>query len=181
MGKTAFWDNKPEKEWPHSCLTFWDRRHCIRTIASLMTKPRMLEVGVDNGDVLSYCHDVLGQYTGVDIKLKDRPKELKDLNCPFKFIESSSLDFWRSLTKNDVFDLIYIDGDHGDHPSHLDISQAMLRLAKNGIILAHDVAYGIVEDMGPAWTYHRTCNVPGWYARILEGHGEGMAIYFREE
>jgi hypothetical protein len=179
MDRAKFWNKKPELNWPQSRLEFWDRRHCIRAVAEMFEKPRVLEIGVDSADVLLYCHDVFGDYTGVDIKLKDRPKGLKDLDCPFRFVESSSWDFWKSLSKDDVFDLIYVDGDHGDLPSHLDMTQAMLRLSKHGYILVHDVAETSL-DHGPGWSFDRTCNLPGWYARKLEGHGEGMAIYFRE-
>lgn len=181
MNCVEFWDDKPEKNWEASCLDFWDRRIGIRIVAELLKRPRFLEVGVDNADVLLHCHDVLSNYIGVDIQLKERPKSLKHLTCPFRFVESSSSDFWKSLKDTDLFDLIYIDGDHSDIASHLDITQAMFRLAPGGYILAHDCATGDRADTGPNWSFNRVCNFPGWYGRILDRHGEGMAIFFRKD
>jgi hypothetical protein len=183
VGRVEYWNGLPERDWERSGgAGLWDRREGIRKIAQMIGRPRVLEIGVDRAGVLSHCHDVFGAYTGVDIRIYDSVKELKDLACPFRFVECQSVDFWKSLTKADLYDLIYVDGDHGKLGSHLDITQGMLRLAPGGFILAHDISpKDSRKDTGPAWSYNRICNLPGWYARVLEGHGEGMAIFFKED
>lgn len=184
--RVAYWDAKPELNWPLTAGPgLWDRRECVRSVAKLLNKPRVLEIGVDAADVVKFCHDVFGTYTGVDMKVRKEAKELAGLTCVHAVLESPSVAFWKSLKKTDLFDLIYVDGDHSQLGAHLDITQAMLRLAPGGYILAHDMGqyneeYNTIEDTGPAWAYNRVCNVPGWYSRILEGHGEGMGIFFRE-
>lgn len=180
MNRVEYWDSLPEKEWPRTAgLGLWDRRNGIRTVASMLTKPKALEIGVDRAGVLEYCHEVFGSYTGVDIALKKEAKEITGISCPYKFVEAPSVNFWKLLRKTDTYDFVYVDGHHGTRETHLDITQAMLRLNVGGYIMVHDIANHDV-DTGPAWAYNRCCNLPGWYARILEGHGEGMAIFFKE-
>lgn len=189
MNRVEYWNGRPEKNWPRTCADMWDRRYCIRAVAELMgKKPEVLEIGVDSADVLLFCHDVFGSYTGVDPSLvKAKARDFSGVHCQHAFIEKPSVDFWRSLQKTDLYDLIYVDGHHGTVESHLDVTQAMLRLAPGGYILAHDMGdaatsskYPHQQDVGPGWTYNRCCNLPGWYSRLLEGHGEGMGIFFRE-
>ncbi len=181
MSRVDYWSKKPELQWLKNGGGVWDRRLCIMNVAALLNKPRVLEIGVDNADVLHYCHNVFGSYTGVDVKVSQTALNSKGLECPFEFVESKSVYFWKSLDKDDLFDLVYVDGDHTKVASHLDITQAMLRLSPGGYILAHDMNDNDAEqDIGPAWSYNRVCNLPGWYARLLEGHGEGMGIFFKD-
>lgn len=179
MDRVSFWAGKPELKWPLTAgPNLWDRREAIRIVASMLDKPRVLEIGVDSADVLLHAHDTFGAYTGVDVSLaKSSVRDFSGVVCPYQFVEKPSVDFWKSLGKNDVYDFVYVDGHHGERETHLDVTQAMLRLAPGGYIMCHDIDnHG--EDTGPVWAYNRTCNLPGWYSRVLECHAEGMAIYF---
>jgi len=173
-----YWDASPEDALKRHGLV--SRIDLIRLIASSMSSPRMLEIGVDQGDVLNCCHDVLGSYLGVDIdtshtKIPDGCK----IDCAY--IQNDSLQFWKELQPDRQFDIIFVDGCHEEKHSYIDISQAMLRLAPGGIVLAHDVNNENPEAQGTSveWSHDRMKNLPGWYVRKIKNHGEGMGIYFR--
>jgi len=183
--RIAYWDSKPEIALQNE-FGVLDRRVLIKHVACLLDednghKAHLLEIGINQGHVLAYCYDVLWGYTGVDPDLSN----LEEVNvepCQKRIGEMESFAFWEQLHKRLLYDLIFVDGHHGTFEAYVDTTQAMFRLAPGGYVLAHDVnpPEGAEDyDAGPTFAHNRIKNLPGWYARILEGHPEGLAIYFR--
>ncbi len=176
--RNKFWDGQPESRFVQASGII-DRRDLVRLVVSQLDKPRMLEIGVDRGGIFEYCHDLLGAYTGVDVYTGNASKEAIGNITP-NYIQSSSSAFWRGLTKDDVYDIVFVDGDHGVMPAYIDITQAMFRLSDQGYILAHDTE-GPNEDVDTyvRWSHHRLCNINGWTARFFDRHPEGMSLFYK--
>jgi len=172
--RVQYWDSFPERKLIQQSGMF-DRRDMILHVSELIGKPRVLEIGVDRGDVLKHCADSFGKYTGVDVEHRNIEVKLIP-RCEQNFINADSVEFWKNLDKSERFDLVFVDGHHGLLESYLDITQAMFRLSSGGYILVHDVGH---EDVSAGWSHNRLKNIPGWYSRILDGHPEGLSIYFK--
>lgn len=181
--RILYWDSKPEIALQNE-FGVLDRRILIKHVAELFEeKPIMLEIGVNEGHVLSYCHESLRSYMGVDISF-ERLEPMRGAQCKAHHIEMSSLDFWKQAPRDLQYDIVFVDGNHGTHEAYVDATQAMLRLSHQGYVLVHDVnppEDNPDNDESPIFAHNRIKNLPGWYARILEGHPEGLAIYFRTE
>ncbi len=184
--KIEYWDSLPENRLVGD-NGLVDRKALIRHVAIQFGLPRLLEIGVDTGELLDHCHDVIGSYTGVDVSLQKVPDMESKRMCPYQYIESDSFYFWRSLGLTQEFDVVFIDGDHRSFPAYVDITQAMLRLSPSGYVICHDVSKSVPDEHGddtthdssPRFCYNRIKNLSGWYSRILRHHMEGISIHFK--
>ena len=178
QSRREYWDSFPERSFLRNGLV--SRIDIIRHVALMISAPSVLEIGVDRGEVLIGCHDTFGSYLGVDIDPSNASPP-NGCKCSASYIQKDSHQFWKGLSQDQWFDLVFVDGCHEEKYSYIDISQAMLRLSPHGIVLAHDVNNERADQSGTSveWAHDRLKNLPGWYVRKIESHPEGMGIYFR--
>ncbi len=102
-------------------------------------RPRYLEIGVDTGVV--FLHVRAARKTGIDPV--DAVPTLKRLLHPNTLIrgrlqQTTSDEFFASLTPTEQFDVIFVDGDHGYQQSLRDVENALEHVADDGVVLVHD-------------------------------------------
>lgn len=69
---------------------------------------------------------------------KNFDNNLKDLSSRFKKIKKRSNDFFRELSENEKFDIIFIDGAHNSESVYLDAKNSWKYLKKEGYLIFDD-------------------------------------------
>ncbi len=154
-------------------------------INSLITKhsyKKYLEIGVRGGD--SFKNINCETKIGVDPRPTYRAPNIR--------VETSD-QFFDSLTDDDKFDIVFIDGLHLEHQSDKDVANSINHLSKGGLIVMHDCspktiheAREVYEDYstpaGSRWngTVYKTiiklrCNDPSLYIYTVNCD-EGCAV-----
>ena len=150
----------------------------------------ILEVGVHRGDfprVLSSKLDF--RYTGVDIDFSNL-RFMPDKDDPrFSLLKMSSVDFWNELGDEVRFDMIFVDGGHDKQTAMLDVLAAKKHLAKEGVMLIHDIANEKFQDDGPHRAFFDICapapdvigslvwHEDGWLGIVTKGLGTDDRIH----
>jgi len=102
----------------------------IRWIVDLTNCQNYLEIGVESGDCIRNIRDVVKKCVAVDVAdmMVDKDK--------IEFHHMTSDDFFKN--NKEMFDIIFIDGDHNFEQARLDFENSLIFLNKHGIILLHD-------------------------------------------
>jgi hypothetical protein len=160
-----------------------DRRVLLKRVLIIVgkQKPRMLEVGVDRGEILLGLSDVIGDYVGVDIVLNLKPEVVKLSRGTF--VCSTSFSYWEDLFRKggEKFDVVFVDGCHDIANATMDMVMGLSVLSEGGVMLVHDIGpKGSVEG-GPRWGWNALIGVTaGGYDNFeVVGHGEGMGIIWK--
>ena len=99
-------------------------------------KPRVLELGSNNGVSTRLLCEYSNDVTSVDPMLLDGLRELLD-ECPhLKYEPMVSDEFFKQNKQK--FDLIYIDADHSYECCTRDIKNALSHIKSDGIVAGHD-------------------------------------------
>jgi virginiamycin A acetyltransferase len=147
---------------------FDTRNEMIRYYSSLITKPRILEIGIFRGEFFDYivnnCNvgsldgvdlfegdctsgDVNGNYVtscNLDKSYNDLNDKYKEMNNIKLFKSDSSKYFYDVPDKH--YDIIYIDGDHSYDGVKKDLRNAFNKVKDGGYIMGHD--YDINAEKG---------------------------------
>lgn len=102
---------------------------------------RILEIGTNRGYstwwFLKAAEKIGGHVTTVDAYDLYAGEDSDNL----KRVISTSQDFFAKIRDIDVFDFIYVDGDHSFLPAYLDIFNAQKIISPGGTIAVHDTRY----------------------------------------
>jgi len=135
---------------------------------------RLLEIGINEGDVICELRQrgMEIDYTGVDINIQNVRK------FEGKVIGMDSRDFWKTLTEQDKWDVILIDGDHGYSTVVIDMRESKKHIPVGGFILCHDV--GHYPKMSNVDAGSAFCEVfladKCFSCSLYPGHTDGMAV-----
>lgn len=117
---------------------------------------KFLQIGAFRGDVTLYflnkvltgnnCIlidvDTWNDYLNIDGKKSERIYDLKIKPSDKVLKVKSHIDDYFSNNPNEMFDLVYIDGDHKSPQRYKDMTNAWNQLKKNGIIVSYTYFWG---------------------------------------
>jgi hypothetical protein len=119
-----------------------NRTNVIQRIIDKKNAQTYLEIGIFDGD--NFFQIKARHKIAVDPNIKfSRKRRVKWIiknfyNLTAKYYESTSDQFFAQINQKDKFDVIFIDGLHTYEQALRDVSNSLINLRENGIIVLHD-------------------------------------------
>jgi hypothetical protein len=112
------------------------RPEIVQRLLNLFDKPRYLEIGVNRG--VTFHAVEAARKVAVDPKFVFTTPPIIDSNCTYHEITSDAY-FGRVAGKDDIFDVIFLDGLHTFEQTLRDLINSISHLSSEGIIIVDDV------------------------------------------
>lgn len=143
---------------------------------------RFLEIGHDAAHIRWLLRQYFesGENTYIAVDIIEQPPPHLDSGPITEYIQKDSVEFWRELSIDTFYDVIFVDGCHCEAHVDLDVKGALLHLEIGGTLLMHDT--GTADGMTPPRrAYFRNCDGRPEFECRLNDYFEGMGIVVKRK
>jgi len=134
---------------------------------------RLLEIGINECEVVREIRrrGTNVDYTGVDINISNAG------NPGGRIIGMDSRDFWKTLTEQDMWNVVFIDGDHACPTVAIDMQEGKKHVPIGGFVLCHDIRDISEKATGAGGAFRDILLADECFScSVHPNHTDGMAI-----
>jgi len=164
---------------PPPAETF-DHIELIKWLAAWIKPEHYLELGVRNGVCFKQIIPFTKKSTGVDIVIDDSLTNLiKNLtpDIEVNYYKGTTDEYFNSIDKNILFDLVFIDADHSYEQCLNDFLNVKDYVVKNGFVIFHDT-YPYTEKFMQTKVRGECYKVPFYIKENLSDEWELVTLPF---